>query len=531
MRNTMIKKLLLNQGKWETVEGVPPLTLEKSLGKNLKDYKIYGNSIQNGTPTPDTPIEVESVGEKTINKFENVQFVNSSAVNRENYKNGITATTKTDGGYSNYVAMNLLKDGEFEWGKTYTVSCFAEQTNSDMGSLMRVGYFRTTQNTWRSIKEITIKNNQTNTLTFTLPGEAPEDFGKNEYYSNNNIQMLFNVQVTKLGELGTLTVTDIMVVDGDIATPYEPYGKYKIPVVAQGKNLYDESNTDGWTIKSGEAYSHYDIFVGANKTVTVSWGGDLTTGQGGYLCVGYKNTHKGNGQSPYWLYHTSSIALCKKSVKVTADEEGYIYLNRAGGMVTDRLKNLQVEYGDTATDFEHYVEPIETNIYLDEPLRKAGTVADYIDFENGVVVRKIKERSFDGTEDWYLWKTQSDGSKSYALLGVTPVGNAGNRTIISNMFTYSRNSYKKNTIDAFGFAEQRGWVAVTVEGEFLPTLDDYKDFLSTQNSVGLPLKAYYEERIEELIDLPQLPTLKGTTVLDTKTNLALSNMSVVYKRR
>ncbi len=29
----------------------------------IENYRIYGNSIQNGTPTPDTPVEVESVGE------------------------------------------------------------------------------------------------------------------------------------------------------------------------------------------------------------------------------------------------------------------------------------------------------------------------------------------------------------------------------------------------------------------------------------------------------------------------------------
>ena len=39
-----IKKLLLNQGATKTVEGVPPLTLERSLGKDLKDNKIYGKT-------------------------------------------------------------------------------------------------------------------------------------------------------------------------------------------------------------------------------------------------------------------------------------------------------------------------------------------------------------------------------------------------------------------------------------------------------------------------------------------------------
>jgi hypothetical protein len=51
-----IKKLLLNQGGWRTVEGEPPLTLSQSKGEELKDYKLYGNTLQN-----------ESVGDKTSN--------------------------------------------------------------------------------------------------------------------------------------------------------------------------------------------------------------------------------------------------------------------------------------------------------------------------------------------------------------------------------------------------------------------------------------------------------------------------------
>ena len=46
--------------------GVPPLTLY-SKGEDLINYKIEGNSVQNGVPIPETPIEVESVGERTKN--------------------------------------------------------------------------------------------------------------------------------------------------------------------------------------------------------------------------------------------------------------------------------------------------------------------------------------------------------------------------------------------------------------------------------------------------------------------------------
>jgi len=41
----------------------PPLTLENSKGKPLKDYKIFGKGVQNGTPSPSNPIEPKFVGD------------------------------------------------------------------------------------------------------------------------------------------------------------------------------------------------------------------------------------------------------------------------------------------------------------------------------------------------------------------------------------------------------------------------------------------------------------------------------------
>lgn len=45
----------------ETATGYPCI-LENSAGKPIINYKIYGNSVQNGTPSPDNPVEVQSVG-------------------------------------------------------------------------------------------------------------------------------------------------------------------------------------------------------------------------------------------------------------------------------------------------------------------------------------------------------------------------------------------------------------------------------------------------------------------------------------
>ncbi len=50
----------------QEISGTLPLTF-RGFGKNFSNYRIYGNTVQNGTPTPETPVEVQGVGERTEN--------------------------------------------------------------------------------------------------------------------------------------------------------------------------------------------------------------------------------------------------------------------------------------------------------------------------------------------------------------------------------------------------------------------------------------------------------------------------------
>ena len=52
------------------------------------------------------------------------------------------------------------------------------------------------------------------------------------------------------------------------------------------------------------------------------------------------------------------------------------------------LRNIQITATEDYEDFEEYTEKTY-NIYLDEPLRKVGDYADYIDFKEQKVVRKV----------------------------------------------------------------------------------------------------------------------------------------------
>lgn len=60
------------KGFIRTITGELPLTLEGCVDEeSIIDYTLYGQSVQNGTPTPETPVEVESVGEydETTGKY------------------------------------------------------------------------------------------------------------------------------------------------------------------------------------------------------------------------------------------------------------------------------------------------------------------------------------------------------------------------------------------------------------------------------------------------------------------------------
>ena len=59
--NKIIKagKIIYENIRKILISGIPPLTLLKSIGEDLEDYKIYGNSVQN-----------EGVGDRTRNLYD-----------------------------------------------------------------------------------------------------------------------------------------------------------------------------------------------------------------------------------------------------------------------------------------------------------------------------------------------------------------------------------------------------------------------------------------------------------------------------
>jgi hypothetical protein len=159
--------------------GVPPITLQKCKGVDLVDYKIYGESVQDGTPTPDIPVEVESVGDKTKNLFDKSKAKDSYYI------------SSTDGNLA-WNANNLATD--YIEVKPNTTYCMSE-------NVAKHGAF------YNANKEFV------SGIIYTSIINVPDD-ASIKYFRGS----------------ATKTLKDtLQIVEDSQITEYEPYG-YRIPV-------------------------------------------------------------------------------------------------------------------------------------------------------------------------------------------------------------------------------------------------------------------------------------------------------------
>lgn len=217
--------------------GAVPLTLQNVISGNLLGYKVYGGSVQNGTPAVDNPVDIESVGDKTKNLFDFSKLVSPNDIANgkvlEAYKNGV----KVQGNASSTPGTMDFANGWFRPGdRSDNVHCrvYAEagtdiyisadvtllQQYNNNSNIMRIYALGASNITSQSSAIRLILNKKTRVsqkITVNTTGE---------YYLVftlcSNILLIENIMVSKSND-----------------TEYEPYG-YKIPVTVnnQTTNIY-----------------------------------------------------------------------------------------------------------------------------------------------------------------------------------------------------------------------------------------------------------------------------------------------------
>ena len=466
-----------------TATGSNEIMVNKSYNLKLINCRIYGNSMQDDTPSLDTPVEVQSVGDRTVNLFD---------VNNANIIGG-DISNNTLNGYSSAVKTFATICIKCEPSTTYTVS------REIIGKRFAIATSQYEPNTNITMTNM-VEGYDSSSLTISS-GENDKYLYVWFYNSSYDTEYTYQEMMNK-----------IQIQEGTVATEYETYGKYKIPVTVSGKNLLN-CDYKSYTTVSG-------ITVTYNDDGSIRYKGTATSALSLYLT-------RTSFTLPAGTYTINNISnTCRTyllpgyiSGTFTIDKETTftgVYVNVPNGATLDNVLYPQLEKGSTATEYQPYVKPTTTNIYLDEPLRKIGNYADYIDFESGKIVRNIFEKTFNGDEniDSYV------NGLYIAILHTQEKG-------LSSHFEYL--AYQLAGSNKFSTNINGGGIHFFVTD----TVEEFKAWLKKEYKGGTPVKIYYvlAKSTEEKINIPEINLNYGTNIISIDTNIAPSETNITYYKK
>ncbi len=411
---------------------------------DIVDYKISGNSKQGVLPSEYQQVEyIESTGTQYINTLitptENLEFELESQVissdHSQRYRHilgsrisggnndfAIMVDTQNDYTYrleyggitgGNVILANTtsLQKNKIEFkNRTLTINSINYGTAQEFSftSNIPIYIFALNHGNTADLRNLNLRLFR---LKFYKEGNILRDFVPC-YRKSDNVVGLYDLVEDKFyvnqgtGNFlkGNNTPTPETPVEIESVGEYdETTGKYKIPVKVSGKNLLNpewllESANDDWI--AGSYWKRYEQLKPNTTYIIKSYIPADIQNKVTFFIATYKASYDNNQANGDWASSTGT-----RKATITTDDTGLIIIKRnvswnsTDQMVLDMFNNpelqIQLEEGDIATDYEPFVEPITTNIYVNEPLRKIGNYADYIDFENKKVVRKIGMKTVD----------------------------------------------------------------------------------------------------------------------------------------
>lgn len=411
-----------------------PITLTDSAENKPLGMTLYGWSKQDGEPSPENPVEIESAGMRWS--------MGKNLVNADDY---YSAYKQADGTYkSKTVTLNDIRISLSEFvGKEITIS-----VKLTVGANVSGVFLMYISSEQKKINGSVIRSGLTGKSILKITPVSNTDYFVISFGSGNDDVIFSELQL----ELGS------------VATSYEPYTggvpkPYgdKVGVSVRGKNLFHitkESDCDKaydnttkriilpgeylMGLSSNNYYIAYNASIDLNTdSISFIYSGNSSYGVGiGTNCQKNKTyafsfeTNKGVAYAVFYSEdgtHKVRVLISTYNVFVIPDyvERVVIVLTNNDGAVTGDtiwFKNVQIEEAKSVTAYEHYRTPQSTAIVtpnglpgIPVPSNTAGItytdadgqswIADEIDLERGKYVQRVWQAEFDGSEKrWVLYK-------------------------------------------------------------------------------------------------------------------------------
>jgi hypothetical protein len=326
------------------------LSLTPTYEAPMKLNEIQGDTLQENTPTPDTPVEIQSVtGLQNINVCGKNLFDTSNAESRTH--NGITFTLNNDG--------SITANG------TATSLAFMLVLSQAQSPLYKAGNY-----------------------AFSLVNEMPNNcYVRFEFYDNNNTMILRKditkqdtatlsqdcyLKVSYVIASGTVLnnfVNYIQIEQGSTATTYEPY-KGNTYEVNLGKNLFDINGTfTGNLIKYNNGFQL--IKNSTNRTINYLSSSPIPKGTYTLSYEIVSSTLSDVNKLLIQFFNADNTNILTKTLSSTGslnciltEDVTKIYFYISNSEETDTqitFDNIQLEKGTQSTSFSPYFTPIELN--------------------------------------------------------------------------------------------------------------------------------------------------------------------------
>ena len=327
--------------------GIPPLRFTAD-GTPLLDYLISGNTVQNGTPTPDNPIMPNGTGERTGNLFDlNSWYVQITPIRCDVVKAGDTITI-TATGQDSYTGNGGFHV-EAKANTTYTFKI--NSNNNKTGGIYLFENGIVDSEHWH-----VLNNNSTNkSTTFTTRSDTT----------------YMTIRLGVYNPDDSITFSEIMLNEGSTALPYEPYG-IKIPI--------------------SSANTTTNIYLGKVQTTRkikkqVLTGEESWTLNNNQLMYVSKNTEAISYESVLCTHYISAKSFMEvyRTTNSTAVTNQGIYINSGSTDIADFKSYLAAQYAAGTPVTVWYVLATPETAVVNEPLMKIGDYADTVSYEQAQV--------------------------------------------------------------------------------------------------------------------------------------------------
>lgn len=489
--------------------------VQVSIEGNEEDafVQIDGKSTQDGTPTPEFPSEIKSVGDD-VNLLQNNATTTTV--------NGITFTVNSDGTViangtaTAQATIDIGKNLENVFNGKYIMSGSPKGSSS---STYYMNLFKTENGTVTSIGA---------------------EYGNGIITEQENDCYLWTRIVIVSGQTVNNLVFKPKLQKGTVATPYSEYGKGTVTIEQRGKNkfcitqnsgTYDEliftkidnntfrvQGTTGNNARSIRLTNIYPELLQNNKyTYSVQVLDGIFVGSIPIAIYNSDNTVRYNYFNLY-----SNITEQTNTIIANKGIHSWNYYIGAN-LTVDVTLRIQFEENSTATDYEPYFSK-DYVIPLSAPLRSLPNGTKDTIEEDGIH-RRVESVVLDGSENWKIAGSSYYTSILQSLIADTPA--TSQKIGYSNYFNVVGFNYQDD--NNLWFHPNKN---LQIRNTNYPTLNDWKTWLSTHNTEVIYELA--EEVVEPFTDeqlevINSIETQKGTNIFSVNNELNPEIQVTEYK--